>query len=86
MNNVLAFAGVVLDQYSGLPIAGAEVQITYDGSVTFTNANGTFYLGTTLPDNWYEDYLQISAFGHVTVGNYYYGYGFISRLQIYLSP
>jgi hypothetical protein len=82
---LLAFSGVVLDQNTSLPISGALVQSLYDGSTTYTGANGQFYLVTTLPAGEVDE-LQISAASHTTVDNYYYGTGLVSGLQIYLSP
>jgi hypothetical protein len=82
----LTFAGVVLNENTGIPIAGAEVQSLYDSSVAFTGANGQFYLKTSLPASYYEDELEISASGYSPVYNYYYGNGLVSGLQIYLSP
>jgi len=79
----MVFSGVVLDQTTGLPIAGAEVYSEWDGTSTYTAANGQFYLLTSIPSSWGEDYLAISAAGHVTAAQYYYGSGF--GLQIYLT-
>jgi hypothetical protein len=83
----LTFGGVVLDQNTGSPVAGAHVVSLWDGTSTLTDNNGQFYLGTTLPASiWYEDELEISAPGHLTVDHYYYGDGLVTGLQIYLSP
>ena len=82
----LAFSGVVLDQNTSLPISGAQVQSLYDGTTTFTDANGQFYLATTLPASYGVDDLAISAAGHTTVYNFYFSNGLVSGLQIYLSP
>jgi hypothetical protein len=82
----LAFSGVVLDQNTGVPIADAQVQIVGDGTTTFTDANGQFYLQTSLPATWHDNELEISATGYTTIDNYYYGNGLVSGLQIYLSP
>ena len=82
----LAFSGVVLDQKTGVPIADAQVQIVWDGTTTFTDANGQFYLQTSLPATLYDNELEISATGYTTIDNYYYGNGLVSGLQIYLSP
>jgi hypothetical protein len=82
----LAFSGVVLNQNTSLPISGAQVQSPYDGTTTFTDVNGQFYLGTTFPASQGEDELQISAAGYITVYNFYFGNGLVSGLQIYLSP
>ena len=46
---LMAFSGVVLDQNTGLPIPGALISSEYDGASTYANANGQFYLLTTLP-------------------------------------
>ena len=81
----LALSGQVLDQNTGLPIAGAQVQSLYDGTSTFTDSNGYFYLVTTLPANEEYDELEVSAPGYSTSDNYYYGSSPISGLQIYLS-
>jgi hypothetical protein len=82
----LAFSGVVLNQNTSLPISGAQVQSPYDGTTTFTDENGQFYLGTTFPASQGEDELQISATGYITVYNFYFGNGLVSGLQIYLAP
>lgn len=77
------FAGVVLNQSTGLPISGAQVQ-SLDGSAAFTDANGKFYLSTSKSGTY--DQLTISATGYGTVYNYYYGNPrLVSGLQIYLS-
>jgi hypothetical protein len=87
LTGFLVFAGVVLDQSSGLPIAGAEVQSLYDATKTFTDANGQFLLNTSLSvSSWgTSDELEVSAAGYATFDNYYYGNGLVSGLQIYLS-
>lgn len=83
----MAFSGVVLDQTTSLPIAGAQVQSLYDGITVFTDSKGQFYLHTTLPTSWYSDELEINASGYVTVDQWYYGgSGLVSGLQIYLAP
>jgi hypothetical protein len=69
-----------------LPIAGSQIYSIWDGTATFTDANGQFYLKTTLPGSWYEDELEISATGYTTINRYYGGNGLVSGLQIYLSP
>ena len=79
----MVFSGVVLDQSTGMPIAGAQVYSDWDGTSTYTAANGQFYLRTSIPSSWGFDSLSISATGHVTVANYYYGSGL--GLQIYLA-
>lgn len=84
--DLLAFSGVVLDQTTGLPIVGAQVQSVYDGTTAFTDANGQFFLVTTLSASWGFDELETSASGYGTVDNYYYGNGLLSGLQIYLYP
>ncbi len=83
----LAFSGVVLDQATSLPIAGAQVYSQWDGTSTVTDANGQFYLTTTLPTSTWgnSDYLQVSASGYAIFSSFYYGDGLISGLQIYLS-
>ncbi len=86
----LAFFGVVLDLNTGLPIAGARVLSVGDGTTTFSDITGQFFLLTTLPASssyWNFDELDISAAGYLTLDNYYYGgNGLVSGLQIYLSP
>ncbi len=82
----LAFSGQVFDENTGLPIAGAQVQSLYDGTSTFTDSSGYFYLVTTLLANDYGDYLQFSAPGYSSFDNFYYGNGLVSGLQVYLSP
>ena len=82
----LAFSGVVLDQNTELPVAGAQVRSLYDSATTFTDANGQFFLQTSLPVSWYSDELEISATGYITIDNYYGGNGLVSGLEIYLSP
>jgi hypothetical protein len=82
----MAFSGVVLDLSTSLPIAGAQVQSLDDGTISFTDSQGQFYLATTLPTSWYGDDLEISAPGYATGGNWYYGGGGLaSGLQIYLA-
>jgi hypothetical protein len=81
----MLFSGIVLDQTTSLPIAGAEVYSEWDGISTHTDANGRFYLRTSVPSSRGNDNLAISAAGYVTVVNYYYGSGLVSGLQIYLS-
>ncbi|MDE3066170.1 MAG: hypothetical protein KGJ60_01320, partial [Verrucomicrobiota bacterium] len=84
-----AFSGRVLDSNTGLPIAGAEIYSPYDGSTTFTDNNGLFYLKTSVPTSWYfwSGYqLGISAVGYAASEDYYYGSGLVSGLQIYLAP
>ena len=80
----LAFSGVVLNQNTGLPIAGAQVYSLWDGTMAYTDSNGQFYLSTSLPVySWgADDYLEISATGYAAVENYYYGNGLGSGLQI----
>jgi tetratricopeptide (TPR) repeat protein len=87
LTGFLAFAGVVSDQNTGLPIAGAQVLSVRDGTTTFTDANGQFLLNTTLSVSswWTWDELKVSATGYTTTANYYYGNGLVSGLQIYLS-
>jgi hypothetical protein len=82
---LMAFSGVVLDQNTGLPIPGALISSEYDGASTYANANGQFYLLTTLPADYYGDDLIISANGYGTENEYFYGYGLVSGLQVYLS-
>lgn len=82
----MAFSGVVLDQNTGLPIPGALISSEYDGASTYANANGQFYLLTTLPADYYGDDLIISANGYGAENEYFYGYGLVSGLQVYLSP
>jgi hypothetical protein len=82
----MAFSGVVLDQNTGLPVAHAQVKSVYDGTATFTDSNGQFYLGTTLPASWGGDQLETSATGYTTMDNWYYGNGLLSGLEIYLAP
>jgi hypothetical protein len=77
----LVFTGVVLDQATGLPIAGAQVLSQWDGTSTYTAANGRFYLRTSRPSG-YGDLLAISATGYGSVVKYYYGSGL--GLHIYL--
>lgn len=79
---VFVFAGVVLNQGTGLPISGAQVQSS-DGTATFTDANGRFNLVTSY--SGFFDQLTISATGYGTVYNYYYQPSLLSGLQIYLS-
>jgi hypothetical protein len=81
----MAFSGVVLDQTTGLPIAAAQIYSDWDGTSTYTDANGQFYLRTSLPSSWGEDELTISATGYGTVNSYYGGIGLVSGLQIYLA-
>lgn len=78
----MAFSGVVVDQNTGLPIAGAQISSDFDGSTTYSDANGQFYLLTTLPADYYGDELEISAAGYGTEDEYFYGYGLVSGLQI----
>jgi tetratricopeptide (TPR) repeat protein len=87
LTGFLAFAGVVSDQNTGLPIAGAQVLSVRDGTTTFTDANGQFLLNTTLSVSswWTWDELKVSATGYTTTASYYYGNGLVSGLQIYLS-
>jgi tetratricopeptide (TPR) repeat protein len=87
LTGFLAFAGIVIDQNTSLPIAGAEVHSLYDGTTAFTDANGLFLLITTLSvSSWGTwDELEISATGYTTIDNWYYGSGLVSGLQIYLS-
>jgi hypothetical protein len=82
----MTFSGQVLDINTSLPIAGSQIYSIWDGTATFTDANGQFYLKTTLPSSWYEDELEISAPGYTTINRYYGGNGLVSGLQIYLSP
>lgn len=81
----IAFSGVLLDQNTALPIAGAQVQSLYDGKHVLTDNNGQFILITSLASPGYDD-LQISAAGYYSVGNFYYASGLLSGLQIYLTP
>jgi hypothetical protein len=81
----IAFSGVVLNQSTGLPIAGAQVQSLYDGTTVHADNNGQFIMVTTILSPGY-DYLEISAPGYAVVNNFYYGNGLVSGLQIYLSP
>lgn len=81
----LAFSGQVYDQATGQPIAGAQVQSFYDGTSTFTDDGGNFYLVTTLSARSGGDELQFSAPGYSTVDNFYYGNGLVSGIQMYLS-
>jgi hypothetical protein len=78
----MVFSGVVLDQTTGLPIAGAEIYSEWDGTSTYTDANGQFYLLTSISSGS-GDYLAISAAGHVTVAGF--TYRSLLGLQIYLS-
>jgi len=80
----MTFSGVVLDQNTGLPIAGAQVYSDRDGASTFSDANGRFYLRTSMPSSWGNGELAISATGYEALDNYYYSTGFGSGLQIYL--
>jgi hypothetical protein len=85
----MTFSGKVLDQNTSLPIAGSQIYSVSDGTTTFTDANGQFYLKTTLPASWfwYGDELEISAPGYTTVDNNYDGAdGLVSGLLVYLSP
>jgi hypothetical protein len=82
----MAFSGVVLDQQTSLPIAGAQVLSLWDGTITFTDANGRFYLRTSSPASWGVGYLQVSATGYNPVSNYYYGNGLVAGLTVYLYP
>jgi len=82
---VLAFSGVVLNQTTGLPISGAEIYSDGDGASTYTDANGNFYLGTSLLSSTNADQLVISKAGFGTENVYYYRNGPESGLQIYLS-
>jgi hypothetical protein len=81
-----AFSGVVLDQNSGLPISGAEVQSEDDGATSYTDSNGQFNLVTTVSTDWFDDSLAISAVGYTTANEIFYPCGFYSGLYIYLSP
>ena len=83
----LTFTGVVSDQNTGLPIAGAMIYSDWDGSSAVSGAGGGFYLATTLSSDYGGDYLQISAPGYATVDNYYRNYGgngLVSGLNITL--
>jgi len=80
----MTFSGQVFDQQTGLPIAGAQVFSLWDGTNTRTDANGRFYLRTTLPASQNVGYLQISAPGYNTLNNYYSGNGLVSGLSISL--
>jgi len=81
----LAFSGVVLDQTTGLPISGVEVFSEGDDTSTYTDANGIFYLRTSLPSSSGEDLLTIGAAGYDTKIINYYQNDPVSGLQIYLS-
>ena len=81
----MAFSGVVVDQSTGLPIAGAQIYSDFDGATTYSDANGQFYLLTSLSVNYGEDELQVSAAGYGTLDQTYYGDGLVSGLQIYLG-
>jgi hypothetical protein len=82
----LTYSGVVLDQNTSQPIANAEVYSAFDGTATFTDAGGSFYLLTSLPSSYYYDYLEISAPGYAAVNNYFGGNGGLtSGLVIYLA-
>ena len=81
----MAFSGAVLDQTTGLPIAGAQIYSDWDGTSTYADANGQFYLRTSLPSSWGEDEITISATSYGTVNSYYGGIGLVSGLQIYLT-
>jgi len=84
----LTFTGVVRDQNTGLPIAGALIYSEWDGTSTVSAANGKFYLVTTLPASYDEDELQFSAPGYATYFNYYGDYsgnGLVSGLNITLA-
>ena len=84
----MTFVGMVLHQNTGfpIPIAGAQIYSVWDGTSTFTDANGQFYLKTSVPASWGVDELGISAAGYITIYNYYYGDGLVPGLTIYLSP
>jgi hypothetical protein len=82
----MAFSGVVLDYNTRQPIAGAQIYSVWDGTKTFTDANGQFYLKTSLSASMYDDKLEISAPGYSKVDSFYYGNGLNSGLQIYLAP
>jgi len=84
-SGVLTFSGVVLDVITGLPIAGALIYSDWDGTSTFTAANGQFYLRTTMTSSWSDGEISISAAGYDTVVEDYYGNGLVSGLQIYLA-
>jgi len=81
----IAFSGVVLDQSTGLPIPGAQVQSSYDGITVHADSNGQFILVTTVRSPGYDD-LEISASGYAGFNNFYYANGLVSGLQIFLSP
>jgi hypothetical protein len=73
---------VVLDATTSLPIAGTLIYSVGDGTETFADASGHFYLKTTLQGG---DELKISAVGYINFTNFYYGSGLFSGLQIYLA-
>ena len=77
-----SFSGVVLDATTSLPIAGTLIYSVGDGTETFADASGHFYLKTTLQGG---DELKISAVGYINFTNFYYGSGLFSGLQIYLA-
>jgi hypothetical protein len=81
----IAFSGVVLNQSTGLPIAGAQVQSLYDGKQVLTDNNGKFILVTSLTSPGY-DYVQISAAGYYSIGSFGNFTGLLSGLQTYLTP
>jgi hypothetical protein len=83
---VMAFTGEVLAENTGLPIAGALIYSVWDGTTTFADASGQFYLKTTLPTSWGADELTVSASGYSANDSVYYGNGLVSGLQIYLAP
>ena len=83
---VMAFSGEVLVYNTGLPIAGAQIYSVGDGTTTFTDASGQFYLKTTLPTSAGTDELMVSASGYTTSDSVYYGNGLISGMQVFLAP
>jgi hypothetical protein len=83
----LVFVGTVIDQSTGLPIAGAFIQSWFDFSTTTTDANGNFYLATTLPPGKTTgDSMTVSAPGYVTSSSGFSNYGIATGLVIYLAP
>ena len=82
----LVFAGTVLDQNTGLPISGATIASGYDSSFATSDADGNFYLATTLsPRSWSSDYLIVSAPDYETFSDWFYSNGLASGLQIFLT-
>ena len=80
------FSGVVRDSSTGLPISGAEVYSMFDGSLTYTDSNGQFFLLTNISTSYGGSSLEFSAGAHTAYFQYFYPVGYYSGLTIYLSP